>query len=57
MSVSRIPLAHIESVKTLLDDIAPRDKKAGAADAKSFVDMSLVQELEASGFIKQLYKR
>jgi hypothetical protein len=57
LSVSRIPLAHIESVKTLLDDIAPRDKKAGAADAKSFVDMSLVQELEASGFIKQLYRR
>jgi hypothetical protein len=28
-----------------------------AADPKSFVDMSLVQELEASGFFKQLYKR
>jgi len=37
--------------------MAPRDKKAGAADPKSFVDTSLVQELEASGFIKQLYKR
>ena len=42
---------------TLLDDMAPRDKKAAAADPKSFVDMTLVQELEASGFIKQLYKR
>ena len=52
-----IPYPHAEGVKTLLDDIAPRDKKAGAADPKSFVDMSLVQELEASGFIKQLYKR
>ncbi|MBM4263794.1 MAG: ABC transporter substrate-binding protein [Deltaproteobacteria bacterium] len=52
-----IPYPHPEGVKTLLDDMAPRDKKAAVADAKSFVDMSLVQELESSGFIKQLYKR
>ena len=52
-----VPYPHAEGVKTLLDDMAPRDKKAAAADPKSFVDMSLVQELEASGFIKQLYKR
>lgn len=44
-------------VKTLLNDMAPRDKKTGAADPKMLVDMSLVQELEASGFIRQLYKR
>jgi ABC-type nitrate/sulfonate/bicarbonate transport system substrate-binding protein len=52
-----VPYPNAEGVKTLLDDMAPRDKKAGAADPKSFVDMSVVQELEASGFIKQLYKR
>ena len=52
-----VPYPNAEGVKTLLDDMAPRDKKAATADAKSFVDMSLVQELEASGFIKQLYKR
>ena len=52
-----VPYPHAEGVKTLLDDMAPRDKKAAAADPKSFVDMSLVQELEASGFIKQLYRR
>jgi len=52
-----VPYPNTEGVKTLLDDMAPRDKKAAAADAKSFVDMSLVQELEASGFIKQLYKK
>jgi NitT/TauT family transport system substrate-binding protein len=52
-----VPYPNAEGVKTLLDDMAPRDKKAGAADPKSFVDMSFVQELEASGFIKQLYKR
>jgi len=52
-----IPYPNAEGVKTLLDDIAPRTPKAATADPKSFVDMSLVQELEASGFIKQLYKR
>ena len=46
-----------EGVKTLLDDLAPREPKAAAADPKAFVDPSLVRELEASGFIKQLYKK
>jgi len=46
-----------DGVKTMLDDLAPRNPKAAAADPKSFVDMSFVQELEASGFIKQLYKK
>jgi hypothetical protein len=46
-----------DGVKTLLDDLAPRNPKAAAADPKSFVDPSLVQEIEASGFLKQLYKR
>ncbi|HLN85249.1 MAG TPA: hypothetical protein VK200_02280, partial [Candidatus Limnocylindrales bacterium] len=52
-----VPYPNAEGVKTLLDDMAPRDKKAATADPKGFVDMSLVQELEASGFIKQLYKK
>lgn len=46
-----------DGVKTMLDDLAPRQPKAAAADPKTFVDMTLVQELEASGFIKQIYKR
>jgi len=52
-----VPYPNPEGVKTLLDDIAPRTPKAATADPKSFVDMGVVQELEASGFIKQLYKR
>jgi ABC-type nitrate/sulfonate/bicarbonate transport system substrate-binding protein len=52
-----ITYPNTEGVKTLLDDMAPRTPKAAAADPKSFVDMSLVQELEASGFFKQLYKK
>ncbi|OGQ81134.1 MAG: hypothetical protein A3F90_04085 [Deltaproteobacteria bacterium RIFCSPLOWO2_12_FULL_60_19] len=46
-----------DGVKTMLDDLAPRNPKAAAADAKAFVDMSLAQEIEASGFLKQLYKK
>ena len=52
-----IPYPSAEGIKTLLDDMAPRTPKAASADPKSFVDMSFVQELEASGFIRQLYKR
>lgn len=46
-----------DGVKTMLDDLAPRNPKAASADPKSFVDMSFVQEMEASGFIKKLYKK
>jgi ABC-type nitrate/sulfonate/bicarbonate transport system substrate-binding protein len=46
-----------EGVKTLLDDMAGKNPKAKSADAKQFVDTSFVQELEASGFVRQLYQR
>jgi NitT/TauT family transport system substrate-binding protein len=46
-----------DGVKTLLDDIAPREPKAATADPRQFVDPSLVREVEATGFVKQLYKR
>lgn len=51
------PYPDPAGIKTLLDDMAPRNPKAAAADPKSFVDQSFVQEMEASGFIKQLAKR
>jgi hypothetical protein len=46
-----------DGVKTLLDDMAPRNPKAKAADPRQYVDMSFVQELESSAYFKQLYKR
>lgn len=52
-----IPYPSPEGVKTMLDDLAPRNSKAAAADPKTFVDMSLVREIESSGFIKQVYGR
>lgn len=51
------PYPTPDGVKTMLDDLAPRDPKAAAADPRAFVDMSLIAELEKSGFIKELYKK
>jgi NitT/TauT family transport system substrate-binding protein len=52
-----VPYADPAGIKTLLDDMSAKNPKAAAADAKSFVDSSFVQEMEASGFIKQLSKK
>jgi len=52
-----VPYPHPEGVKTMLDDLASKNPKAAAADPKTYVDMSLVAELEKSGFIKQLYRK
>ena len=52
-----VPYPNPDGVKTMLDDLAPRNPKAATADPKTFVDMSFVKELESSGFISQLYKK
>jgi len=51
------PYPNPEGVKTMLDDLAPKNPKAASADPKAYVDMSFVAELDKSGFIKQLYKK
>jgi len=52
-----VPYPDPGGIKTLLDDMALKNPKAAAADPKAFVDQSFVQEMESSGFIKQLQKR
>jgi hypothetical protein len=52
-----VPLPMPEGVKTFLDYLAPTRPEAAKADPGSFVDLSFVQEAQASGFIKQLYGR
>jgi sulfonate transport system substrate-binding protein len=52
-----VPYPTPEGVKTMLDDMAAKNPKAASADPKTYVDTSLVAELEKSGFIKQLYKK
>lgn len=52
-----VPYPSPDGVKTMLDDLAIKNPKAGSADPKAFVDLSFVKELEASGFIRQLSKK
>lgn len=52
-----VPYPKPDGVKTMLDDLAPRNPRAAKADAKNFVDVSFIRELDTSGFIKQLYKK
>jgi len=49
-----VPYADPAGIKTLLDDMAPKNPKAASADPRSFVDPSFVREMETSGFIKSL---
>lgn len=50
-----VPRPTADGVKTLLDDLAGKTPKAAEANPKEFVDGSFVEELERSGFFKQLY--
>ncbi len=52
-----VPYPTPDGVKTMLDDLAPKNPKAAAADPRNYVDTSLVGELDRSGFIKQLYRK
>ena len=53
---NQVPYALPKSIETVLEFIAADEPKAKGADPKLFVDESIVREVEASGFIKSLYK-
>jgi ABC-type nitrate/sulfonate/bicarbonate transport system substrate-binding protein len=53
----QVPYPTPDGVKTMLDDLAVKNPKAASADPRAFVDQSLVKEIEATGLIKQLYKK
>ena len=48
--------ANPKAVETSLEFIAATEPKARGIDAKQFLDESILKEVEASGFIKQLYE-
>ena len=52
-----IPYPSEAAVRRRLADFASNDEKARSANAKDFVDLRWVQELERSGFIANLYRR
>jgi len=51
------PSPSLEGVKTYIDYVAASRPEAAKANPKEFVDLSFVQEVQASGFIRQLYGR
>jgi NitT/TauT family transport system substrate-binding protein len=51
------PYPSLRGVETVLGFVEKDNPKAKGADPKSFVDDSLLREIEASGFTKTLYQR
>jgi len=54
--VQKIPYPTLKGIKFILDEMAERHPQARKAAPESFVDLSLLQEIEQSGFFKQLWK-
>jgi ABC-type nitrate/sulfonate/bicarbonate transport system substrate-binding protein len=52
-----IPYARPAAMQVALDEVAQTDPRAAGAKVDDFVDNRYVQELEASGFIRELYGR
>ena len=53
----RIPYPSIEGVKTVIEFVARTNPKAKGSDPHAFVDNSVIKEIEASGFIRDLYAK
>lgn len=52
-----IPYPALKSVQTIIDKIAEDEPKVKERDVKTFVDESLIKELEDSGYTKAIYGR
>ncbi len=53
----QVPYPAPKAIETVLDFVAAEDSKAKGADRRSFVDETIVREIEASGFIKAFSDR
>ena len=54
--LEKIPYPTIKGIKFILDQLADKHPAAKKTAPESFVDLSLLQEMEQSGFFKQLWK-
>ena len=52
-----VPYPSLRGVETVLGFLEKDNPKAKTADPKSFVDDSLLREIDASGFVKALYRK
>lgn len=53
----QMPFPSLRGVETVLGFVEKDNPKAKGADPKSFVDDSLLREIEQSGFVKTLYQK
>ena len=53
----QVPYPSLQGVETVLEFLAKDNPKARNADARAFIDASIVKEIEASGFVEALYKK
>jgi hypothetical protein len=53
----QMPYPSLRGVETVIGFVERDNPKAKGADPKSFVDDSLLREIDASGFVKGLYQR
>ena len=56
-TVSKRPYPTLKGIQFLLDEIAAKIPAAKSAKPEQFVDLSLLQQLEAEGFFSQMAKR
>jgi NitT/TauT family transport system substrate-binding protein len=54
--VQKIPYPTLKGIKFILDEMAERQPQARKTAPESFVDLSVLQEIDQSGFFKQLWK-
>jgi hypothetical protein len=52
----KVPCLSLEAVNFALELLEREDASKAPVDGKDYVDSSLMQELEESGFIANLYK-
>ncbi len=52
--IEPVPYVNLKGMKFLLDTIAETNPKAKKAKPEEFVNQSLLKEIEASGFVKQI---
>ena len=54
--LQKIPYPTLKGIKFILDGMAESQPRAKNVAPENFVDLSLLQEIEQSGFFKQLWK-
>src|SRR5215470_11328851 len=54
--LEKIPYPTLKGIKFIIDEMAERNPQAKKATPESFVELSVLQELDQSGFFAQLWK-